>query len=144
MDVADRFTKLKVGVAASALATAAVLTPAVAAQAQPLTMPSMPASPMADLFGTDPILGPMTFSVATPWWWVGDSPNPNPSIVSLAPLAVTGTTIIDFQPLVLIPGFLQPIAGAILGAVPQFNVCVAGLGVSLGSYGRVTVKTGAC
>lgn len=142
--VADQLTRAKVAVAASALATAAVLTPAVAAQAQPITMPDLPASPLSSLFGTDPIEGPLMLSTESPWWWIGSSPNPNPSVVSLAPLAVSGTTIIDFQPLALIPGFLQPIAGAALSLVPQFDVCVAGLGVSLSAYGRVTVKSSAC
>ncbi len=142
--VADQVLGLKAGVAATALAVGAVLTPSVVAHAQPVTLPSIPASPLTDMFGTDPILGPMTFSTETPWWWIGNSPNPNPALVSLAPLAASGTTIIDFQPLTLIPGFAQPLVGAVLSAVPQFNVCVAGLGVSLGSYGRVTVKSGAC
>lgn len=144
LDVADRFTKLKVGVAVSALATAAVLTPAVAAQAQPATMPDISASPLTSMFGSDPIEGPIMFSTATPWWWLGNSPNPNPALISSAPLSPTGTTIIDFQPLSLIPGFLQPLVGAILNIIPKFNVCVAGLGVSLSAYGRVTVKTSAC
>lgn len=143
--VADQLTRAKVAVAASALAAAAVLTPAVAAQAQPITMPDLPASPLTSLFGTDPIEGPLMLSTETPWWWIGgSSPNPNPALVSLAPLAVSGTTIIDFQPLSLIPGFLQPIVGAALSLVPQFDVCVAGLGVSLSAYGRVTVKSSAC
>lgn len=142
--IADQFLRAKVAVGAGAVAAAAVLTPAVAAHAQPITMPDLPASPLVSMFGTDPIESPFTLSTETPWWWIGNSPNPNPQIVSLAPLAVSGTTIIDFQPLSLIPGFLQPIAGAALSIVPQFNVCVAGLGVSLGAYGRVTVKSGAC
>jgi hypothetical protein len=146
LTVADQVTKVKVAAAASALAAAAVLTPAVAAHAQPITMPSIPASPLASMFGSDPIEGPVTLSTDTPWWWIGGhSPNsPNPQLVSLAPLAVSGTTIIDFQPLSLVPGFLQPIVGALTNLVPQFNVCVAGLGVSVGAYGRVTVKTSAC
>src|SRR5690242_12357179 len=135
MIVADRFTRLKVAAAASALATAAVLTPAIAAEAQPLTMPSLPALPLSGAFGTDPILGPITLSTESPWWWIGNSPNPNPALVSFAPLAASGTTILDFQPLLLIPGFLQPVAGAVLSLIPQFNVCVAGLGASVGSYG---------
>jgi hypothetical protein len=144
LTVADQFTRLKVGVAASSLAAAAVLTPAVIAHAQPITMPSIPASPLTDMFGSDPILGPVTLSTQAPWWWIGNSPNPNPSLVSLAPLADSATTILDFQPLSLVPGFLQPIAKAVLGLLPQFSVCVAGLGVSLGLYGRVSVKSGAC
>jgi hypothetical protein len=107
-------------------------------------MPSIPASPLTNIFGTDPILGPITFSTETPFWWIGNSPNPNPSLVSFAPLAASGTTIIDFQPLALLPGFLQPIGAAVLGVFPQFNVCVAGLGVSMGSYLHVTVKSSAC
>lgn len=142
--VADKFTRAKVAAAASAVSCAAVLTPAVAAQAQPLTMPDLPASPLTGMFGTDPIEGPLTLSTGSPWWWVGNSPNPNPALVSLAPLASTGTTIVDFTPLSLLPGFIQPVAGAIIGVVPQFNVCIAGLGASLSAYGRVTVKTSAC
>ena len=143
--VADQFTRAKITVAASAVAAAAVLTPAVAAHAQPITIPDLPTSPLTSLFGTDPIEGPLTLSTETPWWWVGgSSPNPNPALVSFAPLAASGTTIIDFQVLSLVPGFFQPVAGAILRLVPQFDVCVAGLGASLSAYGRVTVKTSAC
>ena len=72
-----------------------------------MTMPSIPTSPLTDMFGTDPILGPISLPTGTPWWWIGDSPNPNPALVSFAPLASSGTTIIDFQPLSLVPGFIN-------------------------------------
>jgi hypothetical protein len=143
--VATQFTNFKMGAAATVIAAAAVLTPAAIAQARPDFMPATPVTNMlsTDMFGTDPILGPVSFSLETPWWW-GDGPNPNASARTLAPLAVTGTTIFEFQPLSLVPGFLKPIAGWFLGFIPHFSICFAGLGVSVGPYGTVSVKTGAC
>jgi hypothetical protein len=140
--VATHFTNLKMGAAATVIAAAAVLTPAAIAQARPDIMPASPVTNMlsTDMFGTDPILGPVTFSLETPWWWLGDGPNPNAAITTLA----TPTTIFEFSPLSLFPGFLQPIAGWFLGFIPHFSICFAGLGVSVGPYGTVSVKTGAC
>lgn len=142
--VADRFTRAKVAIAASAVAVAAVLTPAIAAEAQPITMPTIPVSPLSSLFGTDPIEGPLIVSTDSPWWWVGASPNPNPKLISFAPLSPSATTIVEFQVLSLLPGFLQPLAKPVLGALPEINVCVGGLGASLSGYGRVSVKSSAC
>jgi hypothetical protein len=145
--VATHFTNFKMGAAATVIAAAAVLTPAAIAQARPDIMPASPVTNMlsTDMFGTDPILGPVSFSLETPWWWLGDGPNPNASSKSLAPLALTGTTIFEFSVLSFFPGFLQPIAGWFLGFVPNFSICFAGLGLSVvGPYGTVSLKTGAC
>jgi hypothetical protein len=146
--VATQLTSFKMGAAATVIAAAAILTPAAVAQARPDLMPTSPVTNMlsTDMFGTDPILGPVSFSLDVPPWWLGDGRNgsdPN-AARAIAPLAATGSTIFEFSPLSLFPGFLQPIAGWFLGFVPHVSICVAGLGVSVGPYGTVSVKTGAC
>lgn len=146
--VANQLTKLQSALAACAIAIAAVLTPAAIAEAQPALAPSIPASPITDMFGTDPILGPVTFSADVPWWWVGNSPNPNAPTAALTPLAPPpGNVIFYFQPLALVPGFLQPVAGWFLNLLPTASICfgaLGGLGASFGPYGTITVRTGAC
>jgi hypothetical protein len=138
--VATNFTNFKMGAAASAIAAAAILTPAAVAAAKPDLMPT---SPVTHIFDTGPSLGPVQFSTDAPWWWVGDRPNPK-AAAAIAPLATPGTTIFEFTPLSFVPGFLKPVVGWFLSFIPQFNVCVGGLGVSVGPYGSVSVKTGAC
>lgn len=133
-------TKLRVGAAACALAAATTLTPAAVAHAKP---DPVPVSPLTDEFW-QPSLGPVELSQETPWWWVGNSPNPNASSNALAPLAQTGETIFEFTPLALVPGFLKPVAGWFLNLIPQFSVCFAGLGVKVGPYGSVKVTRGSC
>jgi hypothetical protein len=140
--VATHFTNFKMGAAASVIAAAAIFTPAALAQAKP-DLNLMPTTPLTNMFGTDPIAGPIQFSLDVPWWWVGHGPNPN-AAAAIAPLAAPGTTVFEFSPLSLFPGFLQPIAGWFLGFVPHFSICVAGLGVSVGPYGTLSVKTGSC
>jgi hypothetical protein len=144
--VATQFTNFKMGAAATVIAAAAVLTPAAIAQATPDLMPASPVTNMlsTDMFGTDPILGPVSFSMVTPWWWLGDGPNPNAS-PNIGTLAATGTTIFEFSVLSFVPGFLQPVAGWFLGFVPNFSICIGGLGLSVvGPYGTVSLKTGQC
>jgi hypothetical protein len=146
--VASQLTNFKMGAAATVIAAAAVLTPAAVAQARPDLMPTSPVTNMlsTDMFGTDPILGPVSFSLDAPWWWVGNGPNPN-ARAAIAPFAapsLPGTTIFEFTPLSFVPGFLKPIAGWFLGFIPHFSVCVGGLGVSVGPYGTLSVKSGAC
>jgi hypothetical protein len=147
-------TKLQASAAAVAIATAAVFTPAAIAGAKPDLMPATPMTEWfsTDMFGTDPILGPVQLSQDTPWWWLGDGPNPNASVANagaaIAPLAAVGGTpffVFEFTPLAFVPGFLQPLVGWFLNLIPQFNVCIlGGLGVSVGPYGKLSVKVGGC
>jgi len=133
--VATRFTQFQMIAAASAVAAAAVLTPAAVAAAKP---DIMPLSPVTDMIAT----GPIQLATEIPFWWLDDS-SPNPSqLIAIGPLAPTATTILAFQPLSLLPGFIQPLFGWFAGL--NFGICVAGLGVSVGPYGTVSVKSGAC
>jgi hypothetical protein len=129
--------------AATAIAAAAVLTPAAIAQAKPDLVPVTSLTDVfsTNLFGSDPIQGPVQFAQNVPWWWFGNGPNPN---AALAPLS-TPTTIFEFSVLSLVPGFLQPLAGWFVRLIPNIVVCVAGLSLSIiGPYGTVSLKTGAC
>jgi len=144
--VATHFTKFQVGAAAAAITAAAVLTPAAIAQARPDLMPTAPVTELfsTEMFGTDPILGPIQFSTENPdWWWLGDGGG-TAQAGAVSTLALPGTTVFEFTPLSFVPGFLKPIAGWFLSLIPQFNICLGGLGVSVGPYGSLTVKTGAC
>jgi hypothetical protein len=129
--------------AASAIAAAAVLTPAAIAQAKPDLLPVTSLNDVfsTNLFGSDPILGPVQLSQDVPWWWLGNGPNPS---AALAPFS-TPTTIFEFSILSLVPGFLQPLAGWFVRLIPNIVVCVAGISLSvIGPYGTVSLKTGAC
>jgi hypothetical protein len=140
--VATRFTKFQVGAAAAAITAAAVLTPAAVAQARPDLMPAMPVlnSISTDMFGTDPILGPVSFSLAPPC-----VPTDAECLTSFAALAPGGpTTIFEFSPLSFVPGFLKPVVGWFLSFIPNFSICIGGLGASIGPYGTFSIKTNAC
>ncbi|MBJ7336728.1 hypothetical protein [Mycolicibacterium sp.] len=139
--VASHFTKFQVGAAATTVAAAMVLTPAAIAHARPDLVPTMPTTTMisTDLFGTDPILGPVSFSLPNPLCWVDNSCSSQGAAVPS-----TGTTIFQFTPLSLLPGFARPLGGWFTQFIPQFSICVAGLSVSLGAYATLTIKTGAC
>jgi hypothetical protein len=128
--VATQFTKVQVGAAACAVAAAAVLTPAAVAAAKP---DLMPATPVTNMF---------QFSQDVPPWWSPLFGATGPGIGAITTSGLPGTPILSFQPLSLLPGFIQPLFGWFSGL--NLGVCVAGLGVSVGPYGTVSVKSGAC
>jgi hypothetical protein len=128
--VTTYFTKFQMVAAACAIAAAAVLTPAAVAAAKPDLMPT---TPLTHMFDTGPIFGPISFSQSSPWWWLGNSPDPN---------GTTTAVILSFQPLALLPGFIQPLLGFFKGI--NLDVCVAGLSARIGPYGTVSVKEGTC
>ena len=139
---AAQLTRFQVGAAATALAAATVITPAAIAQARPDLIPVAPVTSMlsTDLFGTDPITGPITVPAGFGICLFND-----PVCSSqVAALASPGTTVLQFTPLAFVPGFLKPVVGWFLNLVPQFSICIGGLGVSLGSYATLSVKTGNC
>jgi hypothetical protein len=148
-----QFTRFQVTVAAVIVAVAAVLTPAAIAQAKPDLLPTLPTTPLTDVFGTDPILSPVSISSETPYWWLTDNNNSSSSGIgfkipgaslSLGSSALPGNIVFYFAPLALVPGFLRPLAGWFLNLLPQASICFLGLGASFGPYGTITVKTGAC
>lgn len=142
----EGFTKFQVGAATAAIAAAAVLTPAAVAQARPDLMPATPVLNMisTDMFGTDPILGPVSFSMDTPC--VTADPACVAGLAGFSALAAPGgpTTIFEFSPLSFVPGFLKPIVGWFLNFIPRFSICIGGLGASIGPYGTFSIKTNAC
>jgi hypothetical protein len=143
-----------------AIASAAIFTPAAIAEAKPDLLPITPVTDMfsIDLFGTDPILGPVQIPTDSPWWWVGNGPNPNAPTTNAANAAAANVAaaiapsaaprapffVFEFAPLSLIPGFLQPLVGWFLNFIPQFTICLGIGGVSVGPYGKLTVKLGSC
>ncbi|WP_255605965.1 hypothetical protein [Mycolicibacterium xanthum] len=118
-------TKVKVGAAAAALATGAALTPAVAANADiAVPMPSAPA--MSDIMAA-PVLTSVGVA-ANSWFCFGPVQNCGHRNVYLS-----------FQPLVLIPGLLQPFFGWL--AAINFEACA--FGVSVAAYnGSFTAAIG--
>jgi hypothetical protein len=129
--VANQVTKFQMTAAATVIAAAAVLTPAAVAAAKPDFMPAAPVTQFTTQFAQD-----------IPFWWFDDnSPVPN-QLFALGPLAPTATTIFSFTPLLLLPPFIRPLFGWF--NLINIGVCVAGLGVSIGPYGTISVKSGAC
>ncbi|MDO0972818.1 hypothetical protein [Mycolicibacterium frederiksbergense] len=65
------------------------------------------------------------------FWWLGRA-NPN---------APPRSTILEFTPMSLVPGFLKPLYGWFTAAW-DLEVCVFGLTATLGPYGTTTVSVG--
>lgn len=154
-------TKFRTSAAACVIATAAILTPAVA-QAEPAAAvglgstasaptctpvgsPGCPNSnspsssfpsasgassttlaPFAAAAPSMTLLSPSGTILQNRLWWFG-TPNPTPP---------TQTTVFQFYPLALIPGFLQPLFGW-FGAI-NFEACIGGLTLRIGPYGTVS------
>jgi hypothetical protein len=149
-------TKFRTSAAACVIATAAILTPAVA-QAEPAAAaglgstaslptctpvgsPGCPTSsspsasgsssttlaPFAAAAPSMTLLSPSGTILQNRLWWFG-TPNPTPP---------TQTTVFTFYPLALIPGFLQPLFGW-FGAI-NFEACIGGLTLRIGPYGTVS------
>jgi hypothetical protein len=114
-------TKLQTGTAACAIALAASLVP-VAAQAAPSV--SVPTAPVTQVLH-ELNLGPAALPEFN-WWWFG-TPNPHPP---------RHLTLLSFN---------VPIITPILGFFGLLNkeICLGGLGVKIGAYGRITVSLGA-
>lgn len=110
-------TKFQAGVAA--VAAVAILTPAVAAQAD-VAAPA-PLAPVTHVLDGQ-------FPQDTNFWWFGGA-NPNPP----APFLV-----LEFQALAFIPGFLED-AWKQWTANWNFQACFMGAGVKIGPYGSVKV-----
>jgi hypothetical protein len=153
-------TKFQTGAAACVIATAAILTPAVA-QAEPAAplpttglgstvmsptcdpvgSPGCPSSSSPSASGSSAasiapfaaasspsiaLLSPSGTILQNRLWWFG-TPNPTPP---------TQTTVFQFYPLALIPGFLQPLFGW-FGSI-NFEACIGGLTLRIGPYGTVS------
>lgn len=138
--------RIRTGAAACVIAAAAIMTPAAVANAEPVApVPTsgIGTSAVPDcVLDTDSACPPNLSSFAAsississfdpssifqnPLWWFG-TPNPTPP---------TQTTVFEFYPLALIPGFLQPFFGW-FGSI-NFEFCVAGLTLQIGPYGTVS------
>lgn len=152
-------TKFNAGTAALAIAAAAVLTPAVVANAEPAGL-----APVAQALGAAaaaaddtlvlPFLDNKQDSTArvnaaaiagapalssifqNRFFWFG-TPNPNPPAGTI--------TIFEFTPLSLIPGFLRPLYSWFTQNI-NFQACVFGASVKIGPYGSLSgsVSSGGC
>ena len=138
-------TKVRIGIASGVIATAAVL-PAAPAQAEP-------AAP-----ATTGTLGSSAAGAAPIWLETGrdgvaSSPVGAVSRIAAAPAAPSyfylgaansnpaeRTTILSFNPLGLLPGFVRPFFGWF--AALNLEACVAGLSAKVGPYGTVSVSLG--
>lgn len=141
-------TKVQVGTAACAIAVAATLAPLPTAQADPV-------APLPQAIGSSAGTGSPPVSVdcepvdspdcasalaassslsATSiqsilqnrFWWFG-TPNPSPP---------PQTTVFEFFPLALVPGFLRPLFGWFEAI--NFEACILGLTLRIGPYGTVS------
>lgn len=136
-------TKVRVGVAAGVIATAAAL-PAAPAQAEPAAPPTTGAlgssAAGAEPFWLDtgrnaaPPVGVVSRVAAEPappsYFYLGAA-NPNPA---------ERTTVLSLNPLGLLPGFVQPFFGWFTAL--NLEACVAGLSAKVGPYGTVSVSVG--
>jgi hypothetical protein len=149
-------TKMQTGTAACAIALAATLTPAAIANASPAS------PPIASLGGSAGVGSAVVAPDCVPTGsgkceeagvsaagvsasggatirsffqnrlvWFG-TPNPNPP---------ERTTIFEFSPLGLIPGFLRPLYGWFTQNL-NFEACILGASVKVGPYGSVTGAVG--
>jgi hypothetical protein len=131
-------TKLKIGSAACAIAAATALVTLPTAEAAPIVAP--PAAPVTQVLDNLP---QVDF-----WWLFGNNPDPGtgtPSTSSLLigpqnPTPPLRTTFLSFQPLTLLPSFIQPFFGWFQGL--NFEVCVAGISARVGPYGTVSASIG--
>lgn len=135
-------TKVRVGVAAGVIATAAAL-PAAPAQAEPaapgtLGSSAVGAAPFWLDTGRNNVVSPPVGVVsrvaaepAPPSYFYLGAANPNPA---------ERTTILSLNPLGLLPGFVQPFFGWF--AALNLEACVAGLSAKIGMYGTVSVSLG--
>ena len=138
--------KFHTGAAALVIAAAAIFTPATVAQAEPAAplpttglgssitcepagSPGCPTtgSPFAASSSSISALLPSGSTIfQNPLWWFG-TPNPTPP---------TQTTVFQFYPLALIPGFLRPLFGWFEAI--NFEACIGGLTLRIGPYGTVS------
>jgi hypothetical protein len=128
--------RIQTATAACAIAVAAVLMPAPVAHAAPATpLPLVgigsslcaPVGPLdcASLNSLNPLnLSGSIFQ--NRFWWFG-APNPTPP---------PQTTVFEFYPLALVPGFLQPLFGW-FGNI-NYEACIGGLTLRIGPYGTVS------
>jgi hypothetical protein len=136
-------TKMQLGTAACAIAAAAAL-PAVVAQAEPLVHVPTAGIGSSILAECDQV-GSTDCAVSSPFaassssvsashgnifqnnlWWFGPQ-NPNRPPV---------TTLFSFQPLALLPSFVQPLFGWFQNL--NFEACIGGFGLHVGPYGTVS------
>ncbi len=118
-------TRLQVGTAACAVAAAAVLTPAVAAQAD-LTLPA-PTAPALSEIAAAPVLTSVGIAQQGSWIWFGPTKDDGP----------TYNPVVEFFPLALVPNFLEPFFSWFANI--NFTACFFGLNARIGPYGSLSV-----
>lgn len=143
--------RINTGIAAGALCAAATFSPLTTANADtPIatagTLGSQVGSAQCEPTATtscEPIGLPTAAAVAAAdptfpdsliqneFWWLGRA-NPN---------APPRSTILEFTPMSLVPGFLKPLYGWFT-AKWDVEICVFGLTATLGPYGTTTVSVG--
>lgn len=143
-------SKLQMSVAACGIAAVTVISPAAVAQADPIAPMPMTGLGTSALVSCDPLSSPSCTNFATPFvnnsltlsalspssilqnrlFWFG-TPNPTPP---------PRTTVFEFYPLALIPGFIRPLFGWFENV--NFEACVGGLTFQIGPYGTVSGSYG--
>jgi hypothetical protein len=131
-------TKLQVGTAACAVATALAL-PAVAAQADPAA--PVITAPITQILHGGASLSPANLAQDINWWWASNPGSANPAAAAAVAAAAAPTIIFEFEPLAYIPAMYQDYIGRALNMI-NLETCVSGLGTKIGPYGKVTVSRG--
>ncbi|QRZ08324.1 hypothetical protein JN086_08230 [Mycolicibacterium austroafricanum] len=118
-------TKFQVATAATAVAAAAALTPAVIANAD-IALPAPAAPAMSELanIAAAPALGAASIAQQAGWVWFGPADREG---------APERTTILQFNTAALIPGFIKRWFGW-LGQL-NFQACIFGISAVIGPYG---------
>ena len=117
-------TKIRIVIAAGAIAAASVVSAPLVQAAPAVPAPAAPITHMVEPALTPALqLGNLPLDV----WWLGSTPSPNQA---------TSQTVLSFKPLALLPGFVQPLFGWFSSL--NLNACIAGVGLHVGPYGTIS------
>lgn len=131
--------KFRIASAVLAITAAATLTPAVVAEAQPVSQlspiaqglgDSIDSAVLDDAVTTDPVValfGPLSGYLQNQYWWVGE-PNDDP----LDPVELGTVSLLG-----LVPDFLKPLYLQLTQGL-NFEACFAGATVKFGPYGSAS------
>lgn len=143
--------KYQLRAAAVGLAAAMTFTPTAIASADTVSAHELPAAPAYQTIDIAPqtpghiAMNPLP--TATWWWWTGPTSPEEEEAQAQADASAAAAeageprVIFDVQLINLVPRFLRPLFGWFTRNL-DFGICVGGLSVRLGPYGRITGSVG--